>query len=235
MKPIFVLAFNDLRNAFRDKVLLILLLLPFLLFPAFRFGLPVVAEFLPLVADYFLLILGFFCILVAILPAFLLSFMMLEEKDDNVLVALRVLPLSPFAYLTSRMGFTVLLSFGFALVSMLFSGLIDIGLVPSLGLAFQICLTGPIVTLSVVALARNKIEGLSVLKGLMFVFMVPMAVFFVDATWVHALCVFPPYWTYQAFKALDSGSLLWFFIAMGLGFHLFLIQLSYGQFRKRVF
>ena len=107
---------NDLRLIFRDPVLYVMFFVPLLLIILLRFGLPPLIQLLPVLAFYKMLILASICLVTSMFPAFIFSFIMLNEKDLEVLAAIRVLPVSSSVFILHRLLFISLFSVFFNLL-----------------------------------------------------------------------------------------------------------------------
>ena len=112
---------NDLRLIFRDPVLYVMFFVPLLLIILLRFGLPPLIQLLPVLASYKMVILASICLVTAMFPAFIFSFIMLDEKDLEVLAAIRVLPVSSSVFILYRLLFISLFSLFFNLLILILS------------------------------------------------------------------------------------------------------------------
>ena len=228
------LCLNDLRHIFRDKVLLVVAIAPLLMIAMLRYALPVAESAFPLIAPHRILIVALFCMAAAILPAYLVSFIFLDEKDEQTLSAIRVLPIHPAAFLLYRLGL-VLLGFlaCWLMIRMAAGDLLPVG--PDLALSGLAALGAPLVCLFVVSFAKNKIEGMTLLKGLNFVSVLPMLSFFAAPAWQSAAATVPFYWVFCAFQDVATDGISSPALAIGVIYHLAMIFLLYRLFRRRVF
>lgn len=191
MHKIITLGGNDLRNIFRDKALALIFFVPFVIIPLLRFATPVLSKQFPIVTGYYPLILAAFCYLMANFPAFLVSFIMLDEKDEGVLTAIKVTPFSLPHLLAYRVFLIVVLGTLFSTLVILLSRLVQTDLWLTLSISVLFAMIAPITTLTVLTFARNKIEGLSILKGLSVILMLPLLSFFFDNSWTLVLGIVP--------------------------------------------
>ena len=65
---------NDMRLIFRDPILYIMLFVPLIFIALLRIGLPALIGIFPAVEPYSRLLLGTFCLVTAVFPAFIYSF-----------------------------------------------------------------------------------------------------------------------------------------------------------------
>lgn len=231
VNKIIALGANDFKNVFRDRTLTLIFFVPFVIIPILRFAVPVLAEKFPLIVGYYPLILAFFCYTVANFPAFLVSFIMLDEKDEDVLTVIRVTPFSLPHFVAYRLISIVLLGALFSTLAILLSGLVQMELLVTFSISILFALIAPVTTLTVVTFAKNKIEGLSILKGLSLILMLPLLSFFISSSWKLSLSIIPVFWTYMAFKERTANLNYALYFAVGVAFHAFLLAVLYRRFR----
>ena len=234
MKKLWILSLNDLRNIVRDKILLILFMVPMLNIACLYYLLPVVVEKFPVLGAYTSVVLAVFCSVTAVTPAYVISFIMLDEKDENLLTVMRVMPISPLYFIFYRMGFTVLFGFAGVLLTLLcFAG--DHPVPVLLGLSLLFALMAPIATLGIVTFANNKVEGVTMLKGINFMMMLPLLAFFISSSWKFVLGIIPVYWTYLIFQSLNEPLHFATYFSIGLAMHTLLLAVLYRWFSRKVF
>jgi len=111
MRRILTYSRNDIRLIFRDPILYIMLFVPLIFIGLLRIGLPALSEVFPELKSYTMIFLGTFCLIAAMFPAFIYSFIILDEKDQDVITVFRILPISSIEFLTLRLSFITLSSF----------------------------------------------------------------------------------------------------------------------------
>jgi hypothetical protein len=235
MKILSNLIIGDIRQIFRDKTLTFFLFSPIILILFIRLFVPFITDRFPEIAQYHSNILMFAGIQTAIMFGFITSFIILDEKDENVLQVIRVLPISPSLFILYRLTFATLIS-GFGAFLMLnYGGIAYPGFVNSILLSIQYGLTAPFITLVVATFARNKVEGMAYFKGLDLILLLPMMAFFIEGNIKYIFALVPSFWTFSLFqKSMEIGSNYLFFLA-GLVFYAMSISLFFSQFKKRVF
>jgi fluoroquinolone transport system permease protein len=234
VKAVRALWANDLRNIVRDRTVSVLLPVP-LIFAAFlRFGVPFLERHAPVAGGYRPVVLALFCMLAAMFPAFMMSFILLDEKDQDLFPVFRVLPISPRRFLLARLSLVAALAFVNALVILAGSGLVALSLPVQIGLASLCALIPPAATLLIVSVAGNKIEGLTLLKGLFPLILFPAVGAVVEAWWTKILAILPAYWVYLAFAAPDPAPRA-LAATCAAALHLLVTALFYRRFRRRVF
>nr|MDT0662021.1 ABC transporter permease [Micromonospora sp. DSM 115978] len=225
---------NDLRNIVRDRTVGVLLVVPLIFLVLLRFGYPLAERQAPRVADHRTLMLAACCLIAGTFPAFMTSFIMLDEKDQGLFAAQRVLPVGPARLLGYRLFVVALLSLIYPLILILGSGLADRSLPTVLVLALLCALGSPVATLFVVATASNKIEGLTLFKGIFFVLVFAALGVAVPGWWTWLTALIPTYWIYVAFDADSTAGML----AAGgaaVAYHLVVLAVAYRRFRRQVF
>lgn len=230
-----ILMENDLKQIFRDRVMYIFLGLPFLIIPILKWGVPFLSDIFPILENYHPLIVCMMVSVPAVIPAYIISFIMLEEKDRQIFSALRILPISSWGFLSYRMLLIFICGWFYAWITLVTADLMTMGWGQSLSLSFLAALSAPITTLLVLNFAKNKIEGVTMLKGINFIYMFPMMIIIIGPEWEKAIGMIPFYWTFLAFNSNDDPNLLGWAVTIGLGVHIVAIGLLAHQFRRRVF
>jgi hypothetical protein len=226
---------NDLRLIFRDPILYIMMFLPALFILFLRFGLPHIIASFPPVEPYSELLLGVFCLITAMFPAFIFSFVLLDEKDQDVIVVYRVLPLSPWEFLSIRLVFITVLCFLSVLMTVLFSSIAGWPFPRALLVSLPVCMIAPVMTLYISAFARNKIEGATWLKGLNFLMFLPVLSYFIKGSYEYLLGLLPVYWIFKLFDpGYSSIPFGWNYI-LANSYLLILLLTGIRAFRKRIF
>jgi fluoroquinolone transport system permease protein len=181
MNKLLALSLTDCRNIFREQILYIMFVgAPVAQFLIARFLLPWVGEQFPAVVPYFPLIVMLMIVQVVSSIGFVGASILLDERDEDVLTAIRVMPVSATYFLTYRLLFTVLVSLAYALAMIRFTGLVFVPWPEAVAAAFLFACLGPVVLLVLAVFSTNKVEGLAVFKGLSLVLLLPAASFFIS-------------------------------------------------------
>ena len=209
--PVTTLAVTDLRNWIRDPLLIYIGLSPFLIGLLARVGVEPVDAAIGFVdlAAYSPELLAAFLFTPAGTLGFAAGFFMLEDREQGVLKALRVTPLTGRGYLAYRGVVFLGLAFGSTLVMV---PLVDLGtlpLVPYVAIAAVATLHTAITGLLMASLAANTVEGVGVSKLLGFLIIGPVAAIALVAEPLQFLAgVFPPFWAAKATVAVVEGATL---------------------------
>ncbi|MCK4855767.1 MAG: hypothetical protein KAT31_15920, partial [Bacteroidales bacterium] len=166
MKSILTYTINDLRLIFRDPVLYVMFFIPLLFILLLRFGLPPLFEVMPVLVSYKMVILASICLVTAMFPAFIFSFIMLDEKDLEVMAAIRVLPVSSSVFILYRLLFISLFSFFFNLLILVLSNQTEWSIGKMLLVSVPVAMVSPVSCLIITAFSSNKIIGTTWMKGL---------------------------------------------------------------------
>ena len=235
MKSILTYTINDLRLIFRDPVLYVMFFIPLLFILLLRFGLPPLLEVMPVLVSYKMVILASICLVTAMFPAFIFSFIMLDEKDLEVMAAIRVLPVSSSVFILYRLLFISLFSFFFNLLILILSNQTEWSIGKMLLVSVPVAMVSSVNCLIITAFSSNKIVGATWMKGLNFLFMIPVLTYIFEGSWEYILGILPYYWI---FKLYDPGFQTFPFVinfAVGLSYLLILTIISTMLFKKRVY
>ena len=235
MKPMLRYIRNDMRLIFRDPILYVMLFVPFLIISLLRFGLPPLTGAAPVLEPYTRIILGTFCMVIAMFPAFIYSFVMLDEKDQDVLTVIRVLPISSMEFLSFRLLFITVFSYIFIVLKIALTGFLSWSPLKILIASLPVSLVAPVMTLFMAGFARNKIEGTTWMKGLNFILFLPLLSYFVHGSYEYILGILPVYWIFKMFDPGFSSFPFHLNYIIALVFHFALLLAGVRIFRQRVF
>lgn len=231
------LVLTDLRNWSRDPMLLLAAVGPLALALVMRGGLPAlsgeVASLDP--ARYYPLAAGTLVLFAPYLYGFVVGVFMLEDREQNVLEALRVTPLTGRGYLAYRGATVYLLSVVGTVASVALFGLISVRITILLPVVLVAALGGPAVSFlfasvaddTIGALAINKLLGIPILVCVAAIAVVPEPVQFLGG-------LFPPYWPLKAFVVGFGGDPAFLaYLAVGLIAHAVALGALVRRFERR--
>jgi fluoroquinolone transport system permease protein len=112
---------GDFKNILRDPTLLLMLFVPFLILFVVRFGVPLLEIQFPLINNYYKEIVSLFALLSAVIPGFVVSFILLDEKDLHLFPVINITPVALSGFLISRLGFMLIFGFLSSLLSLMFN------------------------------------------------------------------------------------------------------------------
>lgn len=211
MNALAAYAAADLRSIWRDPFTRLLLAGPLLLVVVVRLAEPGVARWAAeagvraadhhAVAAAFLLLMLF-----PFLFGSLMGLLMLDQRDEGVLTALRVTPVSLRGYALYRSALAAALT-GVALLAALpVSGLLTVSLPVALPAIVLASLLAPLPALALAGFAANKVEGMAVLKAMGLPLFSPLVAGLVDDPWRWAFAVVPTFWPAETLWRADAGT-----------------------------
>ncbi|MGF1473365.1 MAG: ABC transporter permease [Rubrobacteraceae bacterium] len=233
---------NDLKSIFRDSLLIYMLIIPPIMVLAVRLILPWLTGRLAesfgfdLVPYYPMLLSFFFVLQLPLVFGLLVGLLILDERDDDTLTALRVTPISITGYALYRGGAAILLSTLYVILALPLTGLMPLTVLPALiPIALVSGIMAPLFGLVLATFASNKVEGLALMKALGIFLLGPLAAYFIGSNWQLLLGILPTYWPAKAFwVASDGGNYIPYFL-VGAAYNLFLLALLLTRFQKKVF
>lgn len=240
MKLVIDLIRGDLKRIARDPMLTFYVLAPLLLFAALRLGVPFVSGLLREKLQYDLsaydeLIMSVALLMPSLMLGCMSGFMMLDERDENVIQYYAVTPLSKRGYLSYRLSFAVALATGYGLLILLGGGLVS----PRFGsvepLLVLLAMPTPVFALFLVSFAANKVEGLAVSKGISLFMLAPAVAYFVPSPWHYICGVVPAFWIAKTYLVGQTGGFAACALAASAGaiVHLALLRYLYKRFMER--
>jgi fluoroquinolone transport system permease protein len=231
----------DAVNVRRDALLRWIVALPLLIALMARYLLPVVIGRLeatlhvsldglyPVIVGYALLITA------PVMCGTVIGFLLLDERDDRTLLALRVTPLPLGSYLAWRLSLPMLLSVLTTLVIFPLAGLGELDLPRLLVAALAAAPLAPLMALALATFAANKVQGFALVKASGVFQMAPLVAYFASEQWQVAFWILPNYWTAKLLWTLQSGEAnAWPYLAAGLTYQLLLLVILLRRFNRLV-
>lgn len=232
----------DVRSIGRDNLLAWMFLMPFVISLILRLGLPPLqSRILELtgfdLSPYHPLILGFYLVLLTpMLFGMLVGFLLLDEMDDDTLMALQVSPLSMTTYAGYRILAPMALSLVLTLLIYPVVSLVPLPLPDILLTAVVAAPGGPVLALFIAGFAENKVQGFALLKALGAVLMLPVISFFAPPGWGILFGILPTYWPLKVYWLLEAGQgAVWPHVAIGLAFQAALVGVLLRRFVRGLY
>ncbi len=218
---------NDVRLVLRDRMVLMLLGMALAIGVAARFVLPLIDASLAAngvlpnertdlrFSDTYEMFVAFVGLWqAALMPGTAFGFILIEEKEDDTLTALRVCP-APFStFLAYRIAIPAALGFVLALILVPLIGHAEIAWAKLLPIAAASALAAPLTTLLLGAFANDKVQGLAFTKFGGVAGLTILAGWFVPEPWQWLLGAFPPFLACKAFWMARAGADLWWLVAL---------------------
>lgn len=200
----------DFKNIRRDALLVWIPLLPLIMMLVLRFAVPPMAAMMRQQFDfdltpYYPLVMSMFVLLVPSTVGMIVGFLLLDERDEQTLLALMVTPLSNTSYLVYRIALPLVIGFLITLITYPLAALVPIALLNLMIVSLLGAFTAPLLALFLAALAENKVAGLAMLKLLNGITILPVVAYFIPANWQWLAGIIPTYWPLKIFWSAVAG------------------------------
>jgi len=185
----------------QDAMLFIVCFTPILSGLLIKFGIPFAEKllirqfgFTELITPYYLVFDLLLAVLTPLMFCFVSAMVMLGEIDDGISNYLSVTPLGKRGYLISRLGIPTFISFVVTITTLILFSLNKHSLVMIVGISILVAMIGLIISMLVISMSSNKVEGMAVTKlsGL-FIIGIPIP-FFITGGIQYILCLLPSFW-----------------------------------------
>lgn len=140
------------------------------------------------------------------------GFLLLDQRDDHTLLALRVTPLPLAAYIAYRLAMPAAVAVLTTLAALAVAGGAGLTARGVLLAALAAAPLAPVAALALAALARNKLQGLALMKAASVVLAAPLASLFLGERWQAPLFALPTYQLARAVWALQAGEPAWLWV-----------------------
>ncbi len=230
----------DAANVRRDPLLRWMLGMPLLFALLFRWlatlASPWLADRFGIdLASYFPLLASFLVVLAPMVYGVVVGFLLLDQKDDGTLTALRVTPLTARGYLAYRIAIPVVLCIVMTPVVLALGGFSRIGVGQQLLAGVAAAPFAPAFALFIAAFARNKVQGFALMKAAGVINWPPIIAWFVGSSWQLAFGLCPTYWPVKFYWELEAGrSGAWVYFVIGVLYVALLIFLLQRRFERVV-
>ena len=227
---------NDLKNIFRDRFLTYAIFMGPILFAIIgRIAFPWITDnYYP---DLIYLYPAFFMLFSLFIPmifGFITGFLIMDERDENLLTVLRVMPISRSSYLFYRMILMIIFAFIFVLAFPWLTGLIEVDFWNYLPIAALFAVFTPVLGLVVNIIATNKIQAFAIFKTLGGVFLLPIFAFSIEGWMRYLFSPIPNFWTFKALEQLlETGANDYLSIEIGFVFHFAILAVLFHKFNKK--
>ncbi|RRR69785.1 MAG: hypothetical protein EI684_14675 [Candidatus Viridilinea halotolerans] len=239
LRALHTLSALDGGNILADPLLRGLLVVPLVVALAVRGLLPLVLERVATLAEIelewlFAPMAGYTVVTIApMIAGAVVGFLLLDQRDDRTLTALRVTPLPLSAYLSYRLALPTCLALLVTMAALALAGGQGLGLGGAWLAAVASAPLAPLTALALVAFARNKLEGMALMKALSILLAAPLAGLFVALEgWGLLFMLLPTFWVAQATWALQAGTSAWGWIAGSWCVSGLLLVLLRGRFQR---
>jgi hypothetical protein len=231
----------DIRGISRDQVMLINVLLSaatmtvIAVLGAFQASLPGWIEWFP------------FMIALALVSGpsgfgYMFGLLMVDENDSGVRDALSVTPVTPSRLMLTRTAIAVVWMSLWPMMSIAIMNstwqALHLSIVEWWVLVLSLAVLTPACALAIPAFAKDKVEALGVFKGITFITLAPLALYFIDAEAAYrpAFLIVPTGWAvfaFDAFVAKDPVGYAW--AAGGVLYGVALLAATVALYRRKVY
>ncbi len=239
MKRAAVLLKGDIKNISRDPILAMSVIAPLLAAVGVRFLVPFASGLLLRELSFDLtiyneLIASTMLLVTPLMIGMLAGFIILDEKDENLLTYFAVTPLTKTGYLIYRMTFPIAAGFIMSFIMLEIMNLARLSFIALLPIMLMVSMEAPMAALLLGRFATNKVEGLALSKAIGIFLLAPIAGYFIKSNWQLLAGISPTYWVSKAFIAgINSQPSYWFYIAAGLVIHIIYIYMMFNSFESR--
>ncbi len=230
----------ELKKWLRDPMISFLLFYSLILAAVARFGVPFAEEkFNFSLEAYYHIVIAVILMISAVAIGAVIGFSILDDRDDKILYAVEVSPVSFDVFMGFRFAVCFILSYITSVVSILIVNLAEIPLYALLLVPVSVSLFSSVSAMFVNFFASNKVEGFAMMKASGMIIVLPIvSMFFTD--FKEFFFGFEP--NFWAVKALSVAMLpntdfnlgFWGYYPVGVIFVLALNIVVYKIFKKKV-
>ncbi|MBN2274289.1 MAG: hypothetical protein JXR41_07590 [Bacteroidales bacterium] len=208
---------NDIRQIVRDPIMLMLLFVPLLLICVFKlliiFLVPALMAWLSFdLSPYTTYVLSFALLINAGVLGIITGFLMIDERDGNIVELMSVTPLGRFGYIVNRLSFVAIIIIVYSFITIYVLNLCEVNWLIAVYLALLMALYSAIIGLILFSGADDKVKGLTFAKGLNILSFFALTDL-LALPWLTAFSwFFPPYWITAMLRSPDSA------LAYGMAF-----------------
>ena len=226
---------------YRDQMLLLLCIAPFLTGTVMCLVIPLADRLLVKYANftitpYYLMSDALVMTLGSMMSGIMVGLLMLDERDDGICAYYAVTPIGGVAYLVSRLALPFIYSLFSALIVIAYSALGGMDYVLLLAPAVLSACSGPVMAMLLVSIASNKVEGLAVSKLIgIIIFGIPIA-WFADS-WLRVIgYLLPSFWPMDMLLQAKAGDMAGYVLDFAIGLACICMWIAglYGMFSRKM-
>lgn len=229
----------DWRNIRRDSLLMWIPFLPLYLAAIIRWGVPALNGFLlrttgfDLQPWYFLIMSGFVVSLSGTIGT-VTGFLLLDERDEGVLDAMLVTPVSAPAYVAYRVTTPLLAGVVATVACYPICAIVPLPWADLIAAAALGGFSAPFTALYLASFADNKVTGFALAKLMGNVQVLPVVAFFVPMPWQILFGLFPTYWPMKMVWLAADGEPYASWLVAGLAVNVIAVGLLIRRFDRFV-
>jgi len=227
---------NDIKNILRDRFLIYAAIAaPIMFIVLGRLVFPWISENYYFIEPFYPAFFMLFVIFVPLIFGFITGFLIMDDRDENLLTVLRVMPISRSSYLIYRMVLMIILAFIYVSIFPWLTGLVEVSYLDYLPIAALFAIFTPVMGIVVNIIASNKVQAFAIFKTLGGVFIIPIfALAITDNVLKYIFGIIPNFWTFMALEnLLVEGTNDFVFIGIGFVYHIALLAVLFHLFNKK--
>lgn len=226
----------DAKNVQRDSLLLWIPVLPIIMAMFLRIAIPWVAELLQTQAafdlvPYYPLIMSFYIIMAPAISGMVIGFLLLDERDDQILKALMVTPMPLNGYLFYRLSVPIVLGAVMTIIGYPLIQLMPMRLGDLLVVSFLAGFVAPMMALFLAIFADNKVAGFAMVKVANGIGILPIVAYFMPAPWHWLAGLVPMFWPMKMVWLMADGVAYGWAAVVGLVVNVAAVGLMVRRFR----
>jgi fluoroquinolone transport system permease protein len=188
-----------IKQIFKDGIMIVLLPTPILVGLLFKFGIPfgnalLEAQFSFSLTPWYGLVDGILICLTPMFMAMISAFLLLDERDEGVGAFYQITPTAGYTYLMARVGLPMLWALVMTNITILFFNISGLGMAILLTSSFIGALIGIGMSMMVVSLAGNRVEGMALAKLIGASLLGLPLVWFVPTPYAYFFAFLPSFW-----------------------------------------
>ncbi|MEM1138161.1 MAG: hypothetical protein AAGI07_20200 [Bacteroidota bacterium] len=235
MKQLIRLTVSDFKLIFRDPSLRIFLVMPVLIFLVVDLLVPYLIKQYEVVNEYVPYVLMSSVTQVSQMFGFIYGMVLIDEKDTQVAKIYGVLPISKKGYVLIRLIIPIFLSIGITWLLLITLPFYQLSLVDTLVLSTAIGLITAVYPLIVSILSKNKMEGMTWIKIINLLMIIPVVSYFLPENFSLFFGVFPSYWIFEALNQIIVEKAFIGFLVLGTIYLIVLLFITIRKFSKMHF
>ncbi|MCP8337550.1 ABC transporter permease [Clostridioides difficile] len=212
MKRILSSTIQVFKQIKSDPMMFAACFTPFVMGALIKFGIPFIERITDFsLQTYYPIFDLLLSIMAPVLLCFAFAMITLEEIDDKVSRYFSITPLGKSGYLFTRLGVPSIISAVIAFIVLLLFSLEKLSIGMTICLALLGSVQAIIVSLMIITLSSNKLEGMAVTKLAALTLLGIPAPFFIDSYYQFSVGFLPSFWVA---KAMQNEAVLYFSIGL---------------------
>lgn len=231
---------SELKKWTREPLTRFILFYPLLFGFIGRFILPYIEENTGFVIGMYAdVIIAVFALMMPMIFGALIGFSILDDRDDNVLMTIKVTPLGLQRFFSFRLIMIFIFAIMASIFVILFADIGDLALSRVIAISIVSSLSAPLTGLFINSFASNKIEGFAIMKGFGVLIFIPLVSLFVFDFKELFFAFAPGFFPAKAVSALVRGDQFMYlsfnsYYILGWVYGIVMNILAYRYFAKKL-